>query len=588
GKNANLLKSGHTSAQEYEQMWRTITRGKTWYGEFQNKRKDGSLYWEQASITPVVNMEGVVEHYLAVKEDITEKKATLARLEESENKFRSIFEESPDPIYLSTSDYRILDINSAGESLFGYTRKALLNINTQKFYRNSDEKEVFETRMREKGNVQDFKATLLKKDGSEMICLINAKVIGVQEDGVRIYTGIIHDITEREKDRTRIQEALEKAQEGERVKTLFLANMSHEIRTPLNSVLGFVELLRKEESIETPKERNEVIDIIQASGQRLMRTVHEILDISQIEAGTFSLDPEDLDLNEIINQVVKEHSATIKMRGLELINLSEVRKPIIHADQESILKAISNLVDNAIKYTPSGTIRLHLKSEDNLYILTIKDTGIGISREYMKHMYDVFSQESSGFTKKYQGLGLGLSITKRCLDMNSVPITVESEKDVGTTFRLEFTPAPSASAAESTMTETSEEESLTAEGILGDILVVEDDPSSQLLMEYFLKARYNLYYAVSVREAMQVLGKIKPQVVLLDLSLAGQEDGLDLVRKMRKTKSWKKIPVIALTAHVFVTDQDRCIKAGCNAYLSKPVRQSVLLEKIRQLNSRED
>ncbi|NOZ75871.1 MAG: PAS domain S-box protein [FCB group bacterium] len=588
GENANLLKSGHTSAKEYEQMWKTITDGKTWYGEFHNKRKDGSLYWEQASISPVVDSEGVVQHFLAVKEDITEKKETRARLEESEAKFRSIFEESLDTIYLGTVDGRILDINPAGEALFGYTRKELLKMDARRFYRGSGDRETFVGRIQKDGYVRDYKLTLRKKDGSEMICLVNAKVIGAREDGTQVISGLIHDITKQEKDRFRLQEALKKAQEGERVKTLFLANMSHEIRTPLNSVLGFVELLRKDDSIESPEERNEVIDIIQASGQRLMRTVHEILDISQIEAGTFSLNPEDLDLNEIINQVVKEHNATIKMRGLELINLSEVRKPVIHADRESILKAISNLVDNAIKYTPSGTIHIHLKSERGQFILTIKDTGIGISKEYMKHMYDVFSQESSGFTKKYQGLGLGLSITKRCLDMNSVPVTVESQKDVGTTFTLEFTPAQPVSKQGIGVAEGSGKEDPASEGILGDVLVVEDDPSSQLLMEYFLKSRYQLYYAVSVQEAKEVLRKIKPQVVLLDLSLAGNEDGLNLVRVMRKKKKWSTIPVIALTAHVFVTDRDRCLKAGCNDYLSKPVRQSVLLDKIRRLNVEED
>jgi CheY-like chemotaxis protein len=172
--------------------------------------------------------------------------------------------------------------------------------------------------------------------------------------------------------------------------------------------------------------------------------------------------------------------------------------------------------------------------------------------------------------------------------MNSVEISVESEKDVGTTFRLEFIPVTHSTASRPSSSDSVQMEELISEEILDDILVVEDDPSSQLLMEYFLKSRYNLYYAVSVQEAKDVLKKIKPKVVLLDLSLAGQEDGLNLVRDMRKSKEWKSIPVIALTAHAFVSYREQCIKAGCTDYLSKPVKQAALLKRIRQVSSQED
>ncbi len=583
GQNTNILKSGNTTDQEYKELWSTILSGKVWDGEFYNKKKDGTLYWEHTIIAPVVDSNSEIQHFLAVKEDITEKKATLAKLEESEAKFRSLFEESLDTIYLSTPDGRILDINPAGESLLGYSRDELLGLNAGQLYADRQDRENFIQLMKDNGFVRDYKVDLRKKDESTITCLITSKAVKAGEDATPVYSGLIHDISDRERDRQRLEEALLRAQEGERVKTLFLANMSHEIRTPLNSVLGFVELLRKDQDLSSDEERDEVIDIIQASGERLMRTVHEILDISQIEAGTFSLKPEDLNLNDLISQVIKEHSQTIKMRDLDLLNLSEIQRPMVHGDKESLLKAISNLVDNAIKYTPSGTIKLHLKTEESNYALYIKDSGIGISSDYMEHMYDVFSQESTGFTKKFQGLGLGLSITKRCLDMNGVQISVESEKDVGTTFRLEFQPLveEEVPGSENAL----EIESPESDGFLGSVIVVEDDPSTQLLMEYFLKSRYHLYYAVSVKEAKDLLKKVEPKTVLLDVTLAGQEDGLQLVKDMRNSDQWKHIPVIALTAHAFVTDRERCLKAGCDDYFAKPVKQAVLLDRIRELNS---
>ncbi|RMF07491.1 MAG: PAS domain S-box protein, partial [Candidatus Neomarinimicrobiota bacterium] len=582
GKVARLMRKKHHTPESYRDLWETITSGRAWQGEFLNKKKDGTSYWESATISPVVDVENQPRHFLLAIEDITEKKETQQKLLESEAKFRSIFEESLDTIFLSTPEARILDINQAGEDLFGYSRKELLRMNARDLYANPEDRDAFVDRILAQGYVKDYQVDLRRKDGTIRTCLLTVKALESGDQENRQLAGLIHDITDRELQRRQLEEALEKAQEGERVKTLFLANMSHEIRTPLNSILGFVDVLRRKEMFENQQEQNEVIDIIQASGQRLMRTVHEILDISQLEAGAFTLNPEPLNLNQLIKQVTKEHSSTIKMRGLELIVLTEVRKPMIFGDMESILKALSNLVDNAIKYTPSGTIQIRLKREQGKYAVYVQDSGIGISKDYMQRMYEAFSQESTGFTKKYQGLGLGLSITKRCLDLNHVPISVESEKEKGTTFRLEFTPWKPETKQKKPQTRTTELEPPPAE-VYGDVLVVEDDPSSQMLMEYFLKSRYDLSYAVSVREALEILQEKQPLIVLLDVSLAGDEDGLDLVRTMRSSDQWKSIPVIALTAHAFVTDRDRCLAAGCNDYLSKPVRQSQLLERIQEL-----
>jgi len=248
------------------------------------------------------------------------------------------------------------------------------------------------------------------------------------------------------KDLIRLNKALrvakEKAEQSEKVKTLFLANMSHEIRTPLNSILGFIQVVKQEvDSFLTPDQKDH-FNIIEMSSERLMNTVHEILDISQIEAGTFQIKPVRLNLTELVNEVYREHRPQAKDKGL-VYQLHQQSEPLfIRADRYSVYQAVSNLVGNGIKYTDRGRVDITLLSRRHKAQVIIQDTGIGMSREYLEKVFDTFSQESQGYTKKYQGIGLGLSLAKRYVDLNGGTIGVTSEKGVGTTFTLEFKTLP--------------------------------------------------------------------------------------------------------------------------------------------------
>jgi len=244
--------------------------------------------------------------------------------------------------------------------------------------------------------------------------------------------------------------------------------------------------------------------------------------------------------------------------------------------------AISNLIDNAVKYTEKGEISILVKQRSDQYILTIKDTGIGISKDYRDRLFEVFSQESEGFTKKFQGIGLGMSIVKRHLDLNKVNIQVESTKGVGTTFTLTFKSIEKIIAEKPIEPKKAPAETAADTVEKPHVLVVEDELNSQNLVKYFLKKSYHIRFAVSVDEAKQELKKRGANLILLDLSLEGDEEGLELVRWMRTTKRWEKTPVIATTAHAFIKDRDKCLAAGCNDYLSKPINKENLLKKIKE------
>jgi len=372
----------------------------------------------------------------------------------------------------------------------------------------------------------------------------------------------------------------EASRKSERLKTLFLANMSHEIRTPLTSIVGYSDLIETNVKDKLGPEEKQFFDIIRSSNERLLRTIHGTLDISQIEAMSFEVKPEQFDLSEITEMIVSEFYPKAREKNLNIDYNTDAKETMVKADKYCIQQALSNLLDNAIKYTEEGGVSIDLKQQNKKLILTVADTGIGISKEYQKELFETFSQESVGYTKRYQGVGLGLALTKRYLDLNEIPIDVESADGVGTKFTLTFTPVltpkPKLKKEEQPVqvAPVTEKERC--------ILIVEDDHNAQNLFKFFLRNQYDMCFTISVAEAKQQLKEQKVDLVLLDLSLIGDEDGLNLASYMRKSKRWKKIPIIAVTAHAFTKDRENVLNAGCDDYMAKPIKKQNLIEMIEK------
>ncbi|MFZ1730896.1 MAG: ATP-binding protein [Bacteroidota bacterium] len=232
--------------------------------------------------------------------------------------------------------------------------------------------------------------------------------------------------------------ARDKAEHSDRLKDAFIATMSHEIRTPLHVILGYVDLLCTPLNSKVSNENALYMSSMKGASRRLMRSVEELLHISSLRAGTFKLDPEDFDIVESTRNVVREFHHAAKERGITLAFKSTLASAKIYADRYSLEQAVTNLVDNAIKYTEKGEVEIFVKGEGNDCTLSVRDTGIGISEDYIRHVFDVFSQEKTGYSRPYDGLGLGLSLTRQFIEINSGKIDVRSEKGHGSEFTIAF------------------------------------------------------------------------------------------------------------------------------------------------------
>lgn len=534
----------------------------------------------------ITDDHGTITGVLSSGEDITEREAAQAANLESEERFRTIFDFSPDALYLNDLKGVFYDGNLAAEKVTGYKKEELIGKSflTLKLLPPGQilkaSKLLAQNLLGRATGPDAF--TLTRKDGTEVE--VEVQTFPVKLQNRKLVLGSARDITKRREAEHRMEEALELEENANRVKTLFLENISHEIRTPLNSILGFAEILNERLHEKLSEVEQFMLSNLKISGERLMRTVHEILDIAQFESGQLEIHPKNVALDQIVRDVVQEYHDMAKSKGLELRVKDHSDSVKLYIDEDTMRKALSHLVDNAIKYTETGFVELQLYQEAGNLCLVIKDTGIGMSSEYLENLYEAFSQESEGYTKKFQGLGVGLALAKRYLDTNNVQIHVESGQNVGTTFTLTHA-----------LTEKYKEDSIVSkphdvgEGVISQvmqdqstILVVEDDLLFQNLLEYHLSETYQVCFAQTVAEAKQRLEEQPVHLVLLDLSLIGGEDGLKLVHYMRNHRSYKKIPVIAVTAHAFSRDEQNVMQAGCNDFVTKPVKQSTLLERIEK------
>ena len=451
GKNSRILQSGLTPKSVYDELWKTILSGRIWRGEWQNKKKNGALFWESVVISVILNAEGVITNFVAVKEDITERKKMLEEL-------------------------------------------------------------------------------------------IVAK---------------------------------EKAEESDRLKSAFLANISHEIRTPMNGILGFSELLK--EPHLSGEEMAEFIDLIQKSGHRMLKLINDLIDISRIDAEETKVEIKETRLNDLMQEIHAFFKPNARFKGLRLTlttGLSD-SESLINTDSGKLSQIVTNLINNALKFTIKGGVDFGYRRKDNCLEFYVIDSGIGIPVAMQDKVFDRFHQVDNSLTRGYEGAGLGLSITNSFVELLGGTIQVESIDGAGTTFSftLPYNPVNEPEISSPTVQFGYEAASSLC------ILVAEDDAMSTLLLKKSLKGEnITIFCADNGWEAVELI-QHHPEInlVLMDIKMPIM-NGFVATKHIKQLRP--DLPVIAQSAFTSNEEMEKAREAGCDSFITKPISRSELLEKM--------
>ncbi|HRW92427.1 MAG TPA: ATP-binding protein, partial [Thermotogota bacterium] len=403
-----------------------------------------------------------------------------------------------------------------------------------------------------------------------------------------IVFGVGRDVSAERRLQQNLQQAAQKEREASRLKSEFLANMSHEIRTPLNGVMGMIGLLQ-ETRLDDYQE--ELLKIGNTSSRQLLDVITDILDLSKIEAGKMDLENRPFSLEELLSEI---HTLFDIRASQKDIAFSIATDPSIPAqligDVPKIKQVLLNLVSNAVKFTESGTVSLGVQpvspaEEKTLRLrFSVEDTGKGIPAEKHHLLFQLFSQVDGSITRKVGGSGLGLAICKRLVKIMSGTIGFESQPGIGSTFWMEIPLQYESTGTPREKTPTLPNTSKPREGIR--VLLAEDDPLNQKIMKIWIRnCGWHMQLAENGRQALQMADPDKFDVVIMDVQMP-EMDGLEATRKIRQRESFQgtqRLPIIALTAHAFREDQQKCLEAGMDDYTSKPVQPEELKRKICNL-----
>ncbi len=507
-------------------------------------------------------------------------KMARKRIEHSEQLFRTFMENTPAYVYIKDS------------SLKHVYRNRMVNLvnNTSTNEQNSSAKTIFEPHIAELVEKTDQQILNSREEqiNLEYECKLNNKKIWLHDYKFFIQLpndkpgigGVSFDITKLKETEFELIKAKEKAEESDLLKSAFLANMSHEIRTPMNGILGFAELLKAPEL--SSNQQKEYIRIIEKSGARMLNIINEIIDISKIEAGMIIPEIKEFDLNEQIEYVYNFFKPEANAKGIELYikNSLPAKEAVLLSDREKLNAVLINLVKNAIKYTDKGSIEFGYNKKADFLEYYVKDTGIGIHKDRLNLIFERFIQADISNVKARQGAGLGLTISKSYVEMLGGQIWIESVPEMGSTFYFNI---PYKVQRKHEIESENQIIPLIQENPVKNLkfLIAEDDETSEMFISIIVSPiGKEILKARNGKEAIEIC-RNNPDIdiILMDIQMPDL-NGYEATHQIRQFN--KDVIIIAQTAFGLSGDREKSIAAGCNDYISKPVKKDELLSLIQK------
>ncbi|MFN8207267.1 MAG: PAS domain S-box protein [Bacteroidales bacterium] len=533
-------------------------------------RKNGEIVRVRLFNRVVRDPSGTILYGIIAAQDIQQEHLMKVALQENEEKFRTLFTASPDPVFIADRlTGEILEVNDRVRSIYGYTREEALKLKISDL---TTEPDAAFAAMRQ--NIPLIPLRFHKKKNGEIfpVEITNAgSIIGERE----IIIGTIRDISTRLKNEDDLRNARKKAEESDRLKSAFLANMSHEIRTPMNGIVGFANLLLKNDLSE--KNRQEYAGIIIRSSEQLLNLVNDLLDISRIETGQIQFRKAAVHLNNLLDELYEFFlpKAREKKLNLNAVKALPLQEDLMETDETRIRQVMINLIGNALKFTLSGYINFGYRIKPGLIEFYVEDSGIGIPSKQLDMVFNRFWQGQADLPVNSGGAGLGLSISRGIVEKMGGSFLIDSTEGKGSVFSFTFpyVPVTDPHTAIHLMKEVKEQKT----NFYGATVLIAEDEEFNYIFLFELLKRTGLTI-LHAKNGSEVLPRLEehPEIklILMDIKMPLM-NGLDATRLVKK--NYPQLPVIAQTAYAHTNEREQIMAAGCDDYISKPINSNELL-----------
>ncbi len=535
-----------------------------------------------AIVMTIIMMEVIIRNTNTAEAELIKQKDALINKEQL---LHSINQNISEGIYRSTEDNRLIYVNNAFVSLFGYdSTEEVLNLNSMRLYDDPGQRVELAKLIKLHGFFNNREILFSRKDGTKFWGLVSS-ILTHDAHGTMFFDGAIRDITEIKNIEEEMLQAKNQAEFASKAKSNFLSAMSHEIRTPLNAVVGITNLLLLSNNQKGNNTDTENLNVLKSSAQNLMNLLNDILDFNKIEAGKFNILPSYNSLKEEINDLITMYSFHAKQKGIQFLFDIKVNEYEYLVDSIRLTQILSNLLSNAVKFTETGFVKLIIKSDNpygdysNLSFL-VEDSGIGIDKEYQKIIFDAFTQENESTANLYGGSGLGLTISRSILRKMDSEFILKSEKGKGTLISFNLN-CKCRKPAMFIANGKNKDDDRSLNGM--KILLAEDNYVNVSIARQLLNIwNAEVQVAKNGIEAVEMAKTNQYDIILMDIHMP-LLNGFEATERLRNAGI--NYPIFALTADALTESRESCLAAGMNDFITKPFHPQDLYNKLKACHS---